>query len=117
MKHFVVVDLNPRSVAAQRSSLPIEFGDATRPEILNHLGIQHSRAVVVTVPDPQTSELIVRQAKRMAPQVPVIARCRYHAHAPGLLRAGVDRLVDEEDLMGRRLGAEIVDLLHGVNTA
>ena len=117
MKRFVVVDLNPRSVAAQRSSLPIEFGDATRPEILNHLGIQHSRAVVVTVPDPQTSELIVRQAKRMAPQVPVIARCRYHAHAPGLLRAGVDRLVDEEDLTGRRLGAEIVDLLHGVDIA
>ncbi len=114
---FTVVDLNPRSVAAQRSSLPIEYGDATRPEILNHLGILHSRAVVVTVPDPQTSELIVRQAKRMAPCVPVIARSRYHAHAPGLLRAGADRLVDEEDLMGRRLGAEVVDLPQGVGLA
>ncbi len=114
---FAVVDLNPRSVAAQRSNLPIEFGDATRPEILNHLGIQHSRAVVVTIPDPLTSELIIRQVKRMAPHVPVIVRCRYHAHAPGLLGAGADRLVDEEDLMGRRLGAEIADLLAGVNTA
>ena len=113
---FAVVDLNPRSVAAQRSNLPIEFGDATRPEILNHLRVQDSRAVVVTVPDPPTSELIVRQVKRMAPHVPVIARCRYHAHAPGLLRAGVDRLVDEEDLMGRRLGAEILDLPHGAGT-
>ncbi len=114
---FAVVDLNPRSVAAQRPNLPIKFGDATRPEILNHLGLRHSRAVVVTVPDPQTSELIVRQAKRMAPHVPVIARSRYHAHAPGLLRAGVDRLVDEEDLMGRRLGAEVVDLPQSVGLA
>ena len=53
----------------------------------------------------------------MAPHVPVIARSRYHAHAPGLLRAGVDRLVDEEDLMGRRLGAEVVDLPQGVGLA
>jgi len=105
---FVVVDLNPRTVAAHKSAAPIEFGDATRPEILHHLGIRDSRAVLVTVPAPQTAELIIRQAKRIASHVPVIVRSRYHAYVSTLLQAGADHLVDEEDLMGRRLGAEIV---------
>ena len=97
---FVVVDLNPRSVSAHRPAIPIEFGDAARPEILHHLGIKHSRALVVTVPEPHMSELIIRQAKRIAPSIPVVARVRYHTHGSTLARAGADRAVDEENLLG-----------------
>ncbi len=97
---FVVVDLNPRSVSAHRPAVPIEFGDAARPEILHHLGIKHSRALVVTVPEPHMSELIIRQAKRIAPSIPVVARVRYHTHGSRLARAGADRAVDEENLLG-----------------
>ena len=97
---FVVVDLNPRSVSAHRPAVPIEFGDAARPEILHHLGIKHSRALVVTVPEPHMSELIIRQAKRIAPSIPVVARVRYHTHGSTLVRAGADRAVDEENLLG-----------------
>ncbi len=97
---FVVVDLNPRSVSAHRPAIPIEFGDAARPEILHHLGVEHSRAVVVTVPEPHMSELIIRQAKRIAPSIPVVARVRYHTHGSTLARAGADRAVDEENLLG-----------------
>ena len=100
---FVVVDLNPRSVSAHRPAVPIEFGDAARPEILHHLGIKHSRALVVTVPEPHMSELIIRQAKRIAPSIPVVARVRYHTHGSRLARAGADRAVDEENLLGRAL--------------
>ena len=97
---FVVVDLNPRSVSAHRPAIPIEFGDAARPEILHHLGVKHSRALVVTVPEPHMSELIIRQAKRIAPSIPVVARVRYHTHGSTLARAGADRAVDEENLLG-----------------
>ncbi len=97
---FVVVDLNARSVSAHRPTVPIEFGDAARPEILHHLGVEHSRALVVTVPESHTSELIIRQAKRIAPSIPVVARVRYHTHSSTLARAGADRAVDEENLVG-----------------
>ena len=95
---FVVVDLNPRTVVAHRATFPVEFGDATRPEILHHLGIRDSRAVLVTVPAPQTAELIIRQAKRTASRVPVIVRSRYHAHVSTLLQAGADHLVMKRTL-------------------
>ena len=106
---FVVVDLNPRTVAELRSVVPIEFGDATRPEILHHLRVELARAVAVTISNPQTFGLIIRQLKRIAPALPVIARARYHVHAPLLAEAGADHVIDEEGLVGDRLGAEILD--------
>jgi CPA2 family monovalent cation:H+ antiporter-2 len=110
---FVVADLNPRAVSAHRSSVPIEFGDAARPEILHHLGLEHSRALVVTVPEPHTSELIIRQAKRIAPSIPVVARVRYHTHGSTLARAGADRAVDEENLLGWELVKAVQELIGG----
>ena len=107
---YVVVELNPHSVSALRPSLPIEFGDATRPEILERLHLNDARALVVTVPDSETARLIIRQAKLLAPSVRVIARARYHAHASRLHQAGADQLVDEETLVGHRLGAEVLSL-------
>ena len=107
---YVVVELNLHSVSALRPSLPIEFGDATRPEILERLHLNDARALVVTVPDSETARLIIRQARLLAPSVRVIARARYHAHASRLHQAGADQLVDEETLVGHRLGAEVLSL-------
>lgn len=107
---FLVIDLNPRTVDAYRSSIPIEFGDATRPEILNHAQLRLAKAFLVTIPDPQTAGLIVGQARRIAPHVPVIARARYHIHSGVLRAAGAHRFVDEEQLVGERLGAELIEL-------
>lgn len=110
---FVVVDLNPRTVSAHRSSVPIQSGDAARPEILHHLGVEHSRALVITVPEPHTSELIIRQAKRMAPNVPVVARVRHHTHVSTLAQAGADRVVDEENLLGGELATAVQEIVGG----
>ncbi len=107
---FVVLELNPRTCEAHRTMIPIQFGDATRAEILGHAGVHDAAAVVVTVPDPQTAGLIISQVRRMAPGVPVVSRARYHIHAPSLRDLGADRLVDEERLVGRHLGAEVVSL-------
>ncbi len=107
---FVVLELNSRTCEAHRTVIPIQFGDATRAEILGHAGVRQAAAVVVTVPDPQTAGLIISQVRRMAPEVPVVSRARYHIHAPSLEELGADRLVDEERLVGQRLGAEVVSL-------
>jgi CPA2 family monovalent cation:H+ antiporter-2 len=107
---FVVLELNARTCEAHRTVIPIQFGDATRAEILAHAGVRRAAAVVVTVPDPQTAGLIISQVRRMAPDVPVVSRARYHIHARSLEDLGADRLVDEERLVGQRLGAEVVGL-------
>lgn len=108
---FLVMDLNPRTCEAHRTAIPIQFGDATRPEVLEHAGLGQALALVVTVPDPQTAGLIISQARRLAPHVPVVSRARYHIHAPSLRELGAERLVDEERLVGERLGADVVALV------
>ncbi|MDW8353588.1 MAG: cation:proton antiporter [Bryobacterales bacterium] len=108
---FRVIDLNPRTCEAHRTLIPIQFGDATRPEVLEQAGLPQAAALVVTVPDPQTAGLIINQARRLAPRVPIVSRARYHIHAPSLRELGAQRLVDEERLVGERLGADVVALV------
>jgi CPA2 family monovalent cation:H+ antiporter-2 len=108
---LLVIDLNPRTVTENRALIPIEIGDASRGDILAHHHLQSARAVVVTVPDPQTARLIIRQVKLAAPELPVIARGRYHIHMARLQEAGADAVVDEEYVTGERLGAEVLAAL------
>jgi CPA2 family monovalent cation:H+ antiporter-2 len=108
---LLVIDLNPRTVTENRALIPIEIGDASRGDILEHHHLQMARAVVVTVPDPQTARLIIHQVKLVSPEVPVIARGRYHIHIARLEQAGADSIVDEEYVTGERLGAEVLAAL------
>jgi CPA2 family monovalent cation:H+ antiporter-2 len=108
---FIVLDMNPHTVAAHRSVLSIELGDATQLDVLRHAGVARAQAVVITAPDPWTSALIVAQVKRVGPLVPVVARARYHRYAEELKAAGAEAVVDEEDSVGDKLAGEVRDLL------
>jgi CPA2 family monovalent cation:H+ antiporter-2 len=107
---LVILEMNPVTVAENRMNLPIELGDATQVEVLHHVGVGASLAVVVTVPDPTACRLIVAAAQRLAPDVPILARLRYHQYRSPLLNAGADRIVDEEELVGSRLAIEAIEI-------
>lgn len=102
----LVIDLNPRTAATSSAGLPITYGDATQQEVLERAGVARAAAVVVTVPDPLTARNIIAQARRLAPEAPVIARARYHIHQQTLAEAGSNRLVSEEVVVGRELAGE-----------
>ncbi len=108
---FVVLELNPNTVAAWRPGLPIALGDATQPEILEHAGLARARGVVVTVPDTTTVRRVIHQVKTLAPQVRVIARARHHIAVDELVGAGADAIVDEEEVTGRELGRRLAESL------
>ncbi|MFN3325991.1 MAG: cation:proton antiporter [Bryobacteraceae bacterium] len=105
---FLVLELNPITVTTYRSAIPIEFGDASQPEILHHIGVAQARAVVVTVSDANMARLTVNQIRRIAPHVPLIVRARYHMFSEDLRRAGADTLVNEEQLVGREMAEATV---------
>jgi CPA2 family monovalent cation:H+ antiporter-2 len=110
---MTVVDLNPDNLrVAQRYGLPAHLGDATRPEILEHAGIDGARVVVITTPAPQTGRQIVHQIRALAPDAVIVARSRYHVFHWELLLAGAQVVVDEEDLVGRRLARVVQQCLH-----
>ncbi len=104
---FLVLELNPKTVAAYRSEIPIAIGDATQRETLEHAGIRQARALVVTIPDAAAARTIIRQAKLLARDVPVLARVRHHVQAGALLDAGADEIIDEEESVGRQLAERL----------
>lgn len=109
-----VVELNPRSAAiAQSYGLQTYIGDATRPEVLEHLSIHTARVVAVTVPDPVTAKRIIEQVRAISSQTPVVVRARYHIHRWQLGLAGAQVVVDEEDWVGTRIASEVQKLLSG----
>ena len=103
---MTVIDLNPASVRmAQRLGLNGHIGDAATAEVLEHAGVGHVSAVVVTVPDPAAARGIVELVRSLAPDVHIIARARYHRYFSDLQAAGADDVVDEERIVGAILAA------------
>ncbi len=105
---FLVLEFNPNTVSAFSSILPIEVGDATQPEILQHIGVGQCRAVIVTIPDPSACRVIIEQVKRLAPDVPVIVRARYFQYAPMLEHAGASSTVNEEQIVGAEMARQVM---------
>lgn len=107
-RHFepYVLEMNPDSTGGI-----VHFGDASRPEILEHANIAQSLAFVVTVPDPRVAQVMVACARRLAPDLPVIVRSRYNRFLPDLLGAGATLAVDEESSVGRLLAAQVLKSL------
>ena len=76
---MVAVDLNlDRIDIARRYGLKAYLGDATHRDVLEHAGIFKARAVVVTLPDHSTTRNLIHLLRDIAPEVLIIARCRYH---------------------------------------
>ena len=105
----LVVDLNPQSTAAARAAgFLTKIGDAARGEILQNSRLESAQALVVTVPDSRATRLVIAQSRKTAPEVPVVARGRFHRYAEDLRSAGASVVVDEESLVGERLGHEVL---------
>jgi CPA2 family monovalent cation:H+ antiporter-2 len=104
------VDMNPSaSVEARaREENRVVFGDATRPALLEQLGVRTARLVVVAITDPLATRRIVALVRRLAPEAEVLARTRYARDIDTLQTLGASTVVAEEleaaiDLVTRAL--------------
>lgn len=115
---MVAIDLNPDNIEiARRYNLVTRLGDATHRDILEHAGIYQARVVVITVPDHATTRQLIHLVRDIAPEVFIVARCRYHVLHWELLHAGAHEVVDEEDQLGRRLAAQVRQFVGRVDEA
>jgi CPA2 family monovalent cation:H+ antiporter-2 len=80
---------------AQASGVVARFGDASRPELLDRLGVEHATAVILTMDDPVGAQRLVKKLHAAYPDMPIIARARDASHAAALYRAGASHAVPE----------------------
>ena len=73
---YVIADMNPVTVRQLRKQgEPIQFGDCSRPAVLEHLNIAAARILVLAISDPDTT----RRGPRRPADESGIARDRPHA--------------------------------------
>ena len=93
---YTIVELNPNTVLEYADREPIHYGDASREPILQEIGAEQAHSLIVTAADREASRSIVSAAKRLNPDLYVIARVRFSRDLRDLYRAGADRVVVEE---------------------
>ncbi len=109
-RHYCVIELNANVVHRCEHVVPIIEGDVTDEQVLRRAGIERCSMLFLTVPnDPAVLEAITI-ARRLNPQVPIMARCRFISTGMEARRRGANQVVVEEQAVAN----EFLALLENV---
>jgi monovalent cation:H+ antiporter-2, CPA2 family len=94
---YLVMELNPEAVRQARAhGERIVYGDATRKEVLHHIGLEHARILVLAISDPVASRHTVWLARQINSDIHIIVRTRYMAEISDLRALGANEVIPEE---------------------
>lgn len=94
---YVVLELNAEAVRnARAENEPVVYGDATRREVLHHVGIEHARILVLAISDPAATRHTVSLARQINPDINIIVRTRYMSEMHDLQELGANEVIPEE---------------------
>ncbi len=91
---YIALDFDPFRVRdARMAGDPAVYGDATHPEVLRALGLDHASVVVISFDEPATAVRIVRAVRRLREDVPVLVRTEDDKMLEALQQAGATEVV------------------------
>ena len=94
---YVILEANGQTVLhAREAREPIYFGDGSRREVLERVGIERARAVVFAISSPAEERRGVAIARQLSPSVRIVVRTRYVAAMEELQKLGANEVVPEE---------------------
>jgi CPA2 family monovalent cation:H+ antiporter-2 len=94
---YIVLELNAEAVRRARQEVErVVYGDATRREVLNQIGIEHARILVLAISDPAATRHTVSLARQVNPDIHIIVRTRYMSEMQDLQQLGADEVIPEE---------------------
>jgi monovalent cation:H+ antiporter-2, CPA2 family len=87
--HYVVISLDRRHIEELRArGIPAIYGDAGRPELLEHAGVRLARMFIVAIGDGHATRLAVERARAANPTIDLIVRTHSDAEAARLRGIG-----------------------------
>jgi CPA2 family monovalent cation:H+ antiporter-2 len=93
---FVALDIDPTRVkAAAAAGESVVFGDPSKREVLIAAGISRARAMAITFSDLGASMSILRHARELKPELPIVVRTVDDSHIDKLKEAGATEVVSE----------------------
>ncbi|MGD8995551.1 MAG: cation:proton antiporter, partial [Syntrophobacterales bacterium] len=94
---YVIIEMNPETVRNEKKAgEPIIYGDATHEAVLEHVGIEDARVMVVAISDPTATRGMTSVARRLNPKIHIIARTRFFRETTALRELGANEVIAEE---------------------
>ena len=94
---YVVIEYNPAIAQRLRGrGIPVIYGDASSAVVLAHAHVESAGLLAVLIPDPGTSELTTRTARRMNQHLDILARAADERESERLREAGATNVVQPE---------------------
>ncbi|HXH28293.1 MAG TPA: NAD-binding protein, partial [Candidatus Polarisedimenticolia bacterium] len=110
---FLALEIDPTLVReARRRGHPVHYGDASSEELLRHVGVDRARLLAVTLPDLVMERTVIRRARRMRPELFILARGRRGTEDEQLYLDGADEVIHETFEVGIEFIARILRRLH-----
>ena len=110
---YQALELDPALVRTGKAAgEPVNFGDGTRTDILEQVGIRRARVLVIAISDPTATAHIVSQARRLRSDISIIVRTRYVAEIERLYRLGANQVIPEEFETSVEIFARVLQEYH-----
>ncbi|MDY0386721.1 MAG: cation:proton antiporter [Methanolobus sp.] len=94
---YVIIETNPETVRHERKKGErIHYGDATHEIVLDNANIKSARILIVGISDYIATRTLIQVARRMNPELFIIARTRYMNEIRMLKQMGADEVIPEE---------------------
>jgi CPA2 family monovalent cation:H+ antiporter-2 len=94
---YVVIEVDPDIVETLSSrGIFCLFGDGAHERILQEAGVQNASLVVLTLPEGNKNQLVIRGIRRHNPGVPILTRSHSPADQEALLEAGASEIIQPE---------------------
>jgi len=93
---FVALDLDPSRVKEWRArGVPVYYGDASREDILEKIGLSRAAALIITIDDPEAARRTLANIRRKSPHLPIFVRAHDASHLKELQKLGAAAVVPE----------------------
>jgi CPA2 family monovalent cation:H+ antiporter-2 len=93
---YIALDNDPvRIQEAAVAENSVHYGDARRGELLAAVGLERARLLVIAVDQADIALLILKEARRCNPSVPILVRTRDDSQLAELKAAGASEVVPE----------------------
>lgn len=110
-----VIELNPRTVEKHVAfGKEFFYGDVTNPEVLERAGVTHADAIILTIPDDETTIKAIREVRAMAPHAFIAARTAFLSGRFVAQQFGADHVTVEEVATAQAMEREVLNGLERV---
>lgn len=93
---YIALDTDPVRVhEAAAAENCVHYGDSRRGELLTAVGLERARLVVIAVDNSDVALQVLKEARRLNPQVPILVRTRDDSQLAQLKAAGASEVVPE----------------------